>query len=146
MDVQQLTALVITFALQQHSSFCLEDVIQNNVSSEQHLTKGTAKMSTAEPKLRKRSGAKVSRTNGAPQSSSQSAQSSPKRRSAPRSCHVSTAWLCGLIAAFLAILTVSMQKFWSSHTTQNEVMTPLTSKIQAHVHVSTVMDARLVKR
>ena len=128
MDVQQLTALLITFTLHQHVWSCHEDVIQHSASSEQHLTKGTAKMSTAQPKLRKRSAAKVSHTNGAPQSSSQSTKSSTVSRSAPRSCRISTAWLCGLIAALLAVLAVSMQKLWSSHTIQKDVMTPFTSE------------------
>lgn len=100
-------------------------------------------MSTAEPKLRKRSAAKAkaSHTNGAADSSSMSPKGSTTSRPVPRSPRISTAWLCGLLAAFLAVLGLSMQNLWSSHTFKENDRIPFTSKesmllctLQQHMH------------
>lgn len=93
-------------------------------------------MSTAEPKLRKRSAAKAqaSHTNGAADSSSTAPKSSTTSRSVPRSNHISTAWLWGLLAALLAVLGFSMQRLWFSHTIQGNERIPFTSKDSTFLH------------
>ncbi|KAL3161243.1 hypothetical protein ABBQ38_009607 [Trebouxia sp. C0009 RCD-2024] len=84
-------------------------------------------MSTAEARLRKRGTVKGTENKGAsqlapPKSTDTSATPCPLPQS-----RIHTAWLCGLVAACLAILGVSIQKLWPAQTLQNTAKTPFTA-------------------